>query len=968
MAESRDSALSPEAIDSEEPTVTGASSGVITRRTILAGAAWAVPAVSVIAATPAMAASPSGLTLSAPNMQVPAAGAVPVTALFKNSSGQPVPGASVSFAGPSGSSFSPVSATTDGSGSAVSQFDLKTPWATPGASVPVTATAAAGSGSAAFTVLGSNLAVAGRAYTASVGQSELVFPSPVIEAIAGSADPNDKAFPWWFLVLLADGTVWAKGGNPRGQLGDGTTTARANWAPIPGLAGVTQIAASAATGYAVLSDGSLKSWGMNANGEVGDGSTSDRLLPVQVSGLTSGVKQVVGGAGHAMALLSDGSVRAWGYNATGQVGDGSATNRLTPVQVSGLPSRVTQVGAAAFSSFVLSSDGAVLGWGYNNDGEVGDGTQTERRTPVQVAGLTSGVAQIAAQAYTGFALMSDGTVKGWGFSGGGEVGDGAVGVLRLTPVQLPGLSGVKQIATGLRFSYALLSDGSVKSWGINDEGQLGDGTTTDRSAPVAVVLPSGRVVERLAFASGGSKTALLITNANPLRLSVAAQIPATGAVTVKALLKDASGQGVSGETVSFAGPAGASFNPSSTTTDGSGEAGTQLDLGTPWAKPGSSVSLTVKAGSRTATATSTLLGSNLAVAGRAYSSSVGQSELVFPSPVVDAVAASADPQDEAFPWWFLVLLADGTVWTKGGNPHGQLGDGTTTNRAKWAPVPGLAGVTQIAAASASGYALLTDGSLKAWGKNPNGELGDGSTVDRLSPVSVSGLTSGVKQVVAGAGHALALLSDGSVRAWGYNETGQVGDGSATNRLTATPVTGLPSSVTQVGAAAFSSFVLLADGSVRGWGYNNDGEVGDGTQTERRTPVQVNGLTSGVTQIAAQAYTGFALLSDGTVKGWGFSGGGEVGDGAVGVLRLTPVQLPGLSGVKQIATGLRFSYALLSDGSVKSWGINDEGQLGDGTTTDRSAPVAVALPAGRVVNRMATCSTGSKTTLLTLKTD
>ncbi|WP_295787236.1 hypothetical protein [uncultured Microbacterium sp.] len=501
--------MSPEAIDSEDPSIAGAPSGVITRRTILAGAAWAVPAVSLMAATPALAASSTAVQVSAPNMQVPAAGSVAVTAQLKNSSGQPIAGASVSFAGPAGASFTPSQATTDGSGAAVSQLDLGTPWATPGSSATVTATAAAGTGSAALTVLGSNLAVAGRAYSSSVGQSELSFPSPVVDAIAGSADPNDKAFPWWFLVLLADGTVWAKGGNPNGQLGDGTTTARANWAPIPGLADVTQIAASAATGYAVLSDGSLKSWGMNGNGEVGDGSTSDRLLPVQVSGLTSGVKQVVGGAGHALALLSDGSVRAWGYNATGQVGDGSTTNRLTPVQVPGLTSQVTQVGAAAFSSFVLLSDGSVQGWGYNNDGEVGDGTQTERRSPVQVAGLTSGVTQIAAQAYTGFALMSDGTVKGWGFSGGGEVGDGAVGVLRLTPVQLPGLSGVTQIATGFQSSYALLSDGSVKSWGINDKGQLGDGTTTDRSAPVDVALPSGRIVDRLAIGTSGSKTMLL---------------------------------------------------------------------------------------------------------------------------------------------------------------------------------------------------------------------------------------------------------------------------------------------------------------------------------------------------------------------------------------------------------------------------------------------------------------------------
>ncbi|PVE77738.1 RCC1-like domain-containing protein [Microbacterium testaceum] len=944
----------------------GDGSGV-GRRTVLAGAAWAVPVVSMMAVSPAFAASGGSLSLSSPGMRVQASGAVTVTAVKKGPTGQPVAGAPVSFSGPAGSSFSPASATTDGGGSAGSQFDLKTPWAKPGSTVTLSAISGADNAAGSFSVIGSNLAVAGMAYSVALAQSEAVFPSPVVNCLASSAD--SKTNPWWFMVLLEDGTVWTRGANIDGQLGDGTTKDRLQWGPVPGISGVKQIAASAATPYVLLADGSVKAWGYNAHGELGDGTTTTRLTPDFVSGLTSGVTQIAGGAGHAFALMSDGSVRAWGYNTTGQVGDGSATSRLTPVQVVGLTSGVTQVAASGFSSYALLSDGSVRAWGYNNDGELGDGTQTERRTPVQVSGLTAGVTQIATQAFTAHALMSDGSVKGWGYSGKGEVGDGSTATLRLTPVALPGLtSGVKQLGGGVSNGFALMTDGSLKAWGVNDQGQLGDGTTTDQPTPIDITLPAGQVVKQLARC-GTYKTAMLMLAENPLTVSTPKlQVAAAGAVAVTAVLKDLSGRPVQGASVSFSGPAGSSFSSVSATTDASGAASTQLDLKTPWAKPGSSVTVGAKSSTRSASAVATVLGSNLVAAGQAYSSSVAQSELVFPSPVVDATSGGADSQ--ANPSWSLVLLEDGTVWSKGGNPVGQLGDGSTTDRPTWAPVAGLSGVTQIADASRSGFALLSDGSVKAWGYNGNGELGDGTQNDRYTPVQVTGLTSGVTQLAAGAGQVYALLSDGSVRAWGYNSEGQLGNGTVLqDSYVPVQVSGLTSGVTQVAAGGFTGYAVMKDGSLRAWGYNRDGEVGDGTTTNRPTPVQVSGLGSAVTQVAAQSFNAFALLADGSVHGWGYSGSGELGSGSAGVAPTSPVQVVGLtSGVTQIAAGFQSGYALLSDGSVKAWGRNVQGQIGDGTTTDRPSPVAVRLPAGQTVKRLATTSCGSRTALIVMKTN
>jgi alpha-tubulin suppressor-like RCC1 family protein len=762
------------------------------------------------------------------------------------------------------------------------------------------------------------------------------------------------------MVLLADGTVWTKGANGTGQLGSGSTTARSTWAPVSGLSGVTKIAAGQNTGYALLSDGSVKAWGYNSVGQVGDGTTTLRLTPVQVSGLTSGVTQIAASNSAGFALMSDGSTRAWGANNIGQMGDGSTTNRLTPVQVSGLLSGVTQVAAGGSTGYALLSDGSVRAWGANNVGQVGDGSTTNRLTPVQASGLTSGVTQVAAGISTGFALLSDGSVKAWGFGGLGQVGDGST-TNRLTPVPVSGLtSGVTQVAAGTNTGYALLSDGSVKAWGLNGNGQVGDGSTTNRPAPVSVAMPAGLVVQRLGTNSTTSYAAMIVMGETALSLDVLETTIAAGsAATVRAMVQKASdSSGVSGAPVTLTATSGAVLAAVSGSTDAAGVFETTVTPD-PWTTPGGIVRVTAR-NERSYTAdTVSVSGSNLIVAGAGYSSVLTQSEVVFPSPVIDAVAGgNASP-------WFMVLLANGAVWTKGSNGNGQLGSGSTTARSTWAPVSGLSGVTKIAAGSTSGYALLSNGSVWAWGNNGNGQVGDGSTTRRLTPVQVSGLTAGVTQIAAGANTGYALLSDGSVRAWGGNGLSQVGDGTTTQRSTPTQVSGLTSGVTQIAAASDTGYALLSSGLVRAWGYNGDGQVGDGSSTiSRSAPVQVMRL-SGARQIAAGADTGYALLSNGSVRTWGYSGSGEVGDGWT-ISRLYPTLLDNFTGVTQIAAGGSTAYALMSDGSVKAWGANNFGQVGDGSTTNQLAPVSVSLPAGRVVQRLSTNSVTSFTAMIVMQ--
>jgi IPT/TIG domain/Regulator of chromosome condensation (RCC1) repeat len=320
----------------------------------------------------------------------------------------------------------------------------------------------------------------------------------------------------------APSSVLAWGDNSEGQLGDGTLTGPEECAvsfftseferapcskipvPVSGLSGVTSIAAGGPGEHsehghslALLSNGTVVAWGSNASGELGDGAEGEpRDVPVPVSGL-SGATAIATGETHSLALLSDGTVRAWGGNRDGQLGDGSQGGPSdVPVPVSGL-SGVTGVAAGDRDSLALLGDGTVVAWGENQDGELGDGVEGEPSdVPVPVSGL-SGVTAIAAGGRSNLALLGDGTVVAWG--SGTDV-----------PVPVSGLSGVTAIAAGGDFSLALLSNGTVMAWGENFGGELGDGGSFNENAVVPVQV-SG-LTRVMAVAAGGEDGLALLSN------------------------------------------------------------------------------------------------------------------------------------------------------------------------------------------------------------------------------------------------------------------------------------------------------------------------------------------------------------------------------------------------------------------------------------------------------------------------
>jgi alpha-tubulin suppressor-like RCC1 family protein len=596
-------------------------------------------------------------------------------------------------------------------------------------------------------------------------------------------------------ALTNGGGVKCWGSGEQGQLGDGSSTDRLTPVEVIGLSsGVQAISAGGSHTCALTDGGGVKCWGDNYYGQLGNGSGFNaRLTPVDVTGLTSGVQAISVGNRHSCALTSGGGMKCWGRNDDGRLGDGSTTDRFTPVDVTGLTNDVQAISASFFHTCALIDGGGVKCWGRNAEGQLGDGTNTPRLTPANVTDLTSNVQAITAGVYHNCALTSGGGVKCWGFNGSGRLGDGS-NLPRLTPVDVTGLTnGVQAVSAGSGHTCALTSAGGVKCWGHNLSGQLGDGSTTERFTPVDVSSLSGGVN---AISAGGG-----------------------------------------------------------------------------------------------------------------------------------------------FDSFTCALTNGGGVKCWGDNFRGQLGDGSTTQRLTPVEVSGLtSGIHAIDAGSSRTCALSNGGGVKCWG---SGSLGDGSNAQRLTPVDVADLSTDVQAIGAGASHTCALTSGGGVKCWGFNSWGGLGDGSTTNRLTPVDVTGLTSGVQAISADGFHNCALSSGGGVKCWGSNSDGQLGDGSTTDGLVPVDVTGLTGGVQAISAGYFHTCALTSGAEVKCWGSNSDGQLGDGGT-TNRLTPADVTGLtSGVQAISAGYLHTCALTSGGGVVCWGSNFYGQLGDGSAAPSLTPVNVS---------------------------
>jgi alpha-tubulin suppressor-like RCC1 family protein len=294
--------------------------------------------------------------------------------------------------------------------------------------------------------------------------------------------------------------------------------------------------------------------------------------------------------------------------------------------------------------------------------------------------------------------------------------------------------------------------------------------------------------------------------------------------------------------------------------------------------------------------------------------------------LIVTASAQATPATSAVGWGY--------------NGRGELGAGYKGAKSS-VPVgiTGITGIQQLVRGGEWAEALLTDGTIKAWGGNDNGQLGDGTTAQKLNAVTVKGLAGPVLQIAGAGEHMIALLANGTVETWGSDNYGQLGNGTTLHGSerggspTPVPVPGL-SGVVAVFAGGADDAVLLSDGTVEAWGENKNGQLGDGTTVEKDSPTRVLGLTA-VKEVAlgADASLGgdlLALLSNGTVEAVGNDSQGQLGNGST-TSSLSPAPVKGLAGVAAISASYTHSLALV-DGRAFSWGRNEHGALGYPTST------------------------------------
>jgi alpha-tubulin suppressor-like RCC1 family protein len=749
------------------------------------------------------------------------------------------------------------------------------------------------------------------------------------------------------LILLALWLLWP---TPPVQAEISSLPARVQSQALVPLDGIVQVAAGGYHTCALTTAGGVKCWGSNENGQLGDGTTVDKSTPVGVVGLGSGVAAIATGGDYTCALTTAGGAKCWGRNDRGQLGNGTQSYETTPVDVVGLDSGVAAIAAGFTHTCALTTVGGVKCWGYNFFGQLGDGMRADKSPAVDVVGLASGVMAIATGGGHTCALTMAGGVKCWGKNYEGQLGDGTTGNFKTTPMDVTGLgSDVTAIATGGDYTCALITRGKVKCWGYDSLGQLmisptpGDVIGLDSNVDVTT----------------GSHHICALTTAGGVKCWGANIFGQLGNGTEAREASPVDVVGLGSGVVAIA--AGGMHTCALTTSGGvkcwgynfSGELGVGIEANKP--TPVDVVGLAsgmaaMDTGGYHTCALSTT--SRVKCWGNNENGQLGNSTQESKNTPTDVgglgsnVAAIATGGGHT-----CALTTGGGVKCWGNNSAGQLGNGIFGG-SNWysgnstpVDVVGLVGgVAAIAAGSYHTCALTTAGGAKCWGSSYHGRLGDG-TAGWISstPVDVVGLGSGVAAITAGDTHTCALTTAGGVKCWGNNDRGQLGDGTALSRLTPVDVIGLESGVVAIDTGHQHTCALTTAGGVKCWG--DGGQLGDGTTADKSIPVDVVGLGSGVVAISTGGFHTCALTTAGGVKCWGGNGYGQLGDGTLGN-KSTPVDVVGLgSGVIAIAaSGFEFAYhtcALTTAGGVKCWGSNDYGQLGDDTAW-RSAPVDVLV--------------------------
>ena len=328
----------------------------------------------------------------------------------------------------------------------------------------------------------------GSNYQGRLGDNTVTNRSSPVSVVGGFSDWCEiSAGGCHTAAVRTSGSAWSWGANAFGRLGDNTTTSRSS--PVSVVGGFSdwcQISVGDHTA-AVRTSGSAWAWGCNGTGQLGDNTITSRSSPVSVVGGFSDWCQVSAAEAHIGAVRTGGSAWAWGFNATGQLGDNTVTNRSSPVSVVGGFSDWCQVSAASIHTAAVRTGGSAWAWGSNGQGRLGDNTATNRSSPVSVVGGFSDWCQISAGFSHTAAVRTGGSAWSWGWNNSGQLGDYTT-TSRSSPVSVVGgFTNWCQVSAGYAHTAAVRFNSTAWAWGGNTCGRLGDNTTTNRSSPVSIV-------------------------------------------------------------------------------------------------------------------------------------------------------------------------------------------------------------------------------------------------------------------------------------------------------------------------------------------------------------------------------------------------------------------------------------------------------------------------------------------------
>ena len=695
---------------------------------------------------------------------------------------------------------------------------------------------------------------------------------------------------------VVDEAVWCWGRNQARQLGDGTLESRPR--PVRALSFVR--AAAVAAGYAhtcaisvvqpatatvAAAGGKIWCWGNNEDLQLGlalgsgVAPISDGEDPVIVPGLPDEAVELVAGWSHTCARFVDRSVWCWGKNTVGQLGRGTTDPDGQLAQRVDGLGDVVQLAARGDATCARERSGTVHCWGGNDSFQLGDGTNVDRSTPTPVVNVAA--RWITMGVYHACAVTTAGQYTCWGDNSAGELGDGTTNDRMVATTASLG-EDYTSIAAGEDYSCAVRTSGGVACWGYNGSGTLADGTTEGRPTPaVALGLDDIRAISAS------------VHHACALR--------ADGVVLCW-------GDGPLGEL-------------------GNGEA----SVATPLRIPGL-VATQVATGRSHACAVS---GSQIKCWGAGQDGQLGDGAQVSRASPVTVAGLSASPRQLALgSYHSCAVLADDTAWCWGYGGYGQLGNGDTLSVEAPVEVIGLAGVSSIAAGAKFTCAIQLDGTVWCWGHNGDGQLGDGMTTDSPTPVQVMGVV-GAVEIAAGLYHACARTAASEVYCWGDNPEGQLGIGTTVDSV-ATLVPGLIASA--IGAGGDHSCAIDPSAALWCWGDNSQGQLGV-WGPDFLSPTNSN---VGSVQLIALGVAGTTVITAANSQSWGSNPHGELADGTY-FGHSEPMASLWPTTVSSIAMGEHFTCAATTNSEVLCAGENQEGQIGQGTTTRALTPVVVPIP-------------------------